>query len=927
MTAKKYDAFVSYSHADRELAMALQSEMQRYASPWYRARSLRIFRDDTDLTSAGGLGPNIELALSDSGWFILVASPAAAGSQWVQREVAWWLEAKGPTTMLIALADGTIQWAREDFDWARTTALPRLMSRRFPAEPLWTDLRSFRPAPGAASRPRLGDAVAGLAAPVRNTEKSELVGEHIGHRRRTRQLVSATIVVLLLLLGVAVQQGIEAVRQRNDAREQARIATARQLASVAQSLSGSRLDLAQLFAIEAFRADPSPQTLAALTQVSTASPHLVRYLPAGGTVSAIAGAADGSVVVAGTESGRVLRWETSTGTRQEVMRLNGPVSSVATSGDGSIVVAADAERVAVWSGGEAHPVRLPTGHSPLGVAVSPSGRTVAVCSSAPDGTRVLTLSGGAADRSRAASACNRRIAMPTEEEIVSAYGEYWERWSTSDLELINNSRVGLPINNLSDALSGSGAFIGAASSGIIEVWPTQPGNDFFRAPIRALYLPGDRSHPEAFAISDDAKRMAAASSGTIYVVDAKTDPARAPTTVALGGNTGVNDDLLHFYGDSNHLVSASGEALVLWDLTQLGRIARRVPVAVPSGCNACANPWISVAPDGRMLAVVAGDGTTAVVRALDGDSTSQQVFESGGVPFGPPVWADANRLVLPRSTGGDATVVGVERAGSVQWDQPTLHNVTAASLAPDSTVVAVSSKGEVEVRSIATGDVVRSYAGPPELAKSQYERNGFGAISPDGNWVAVLGERLTSTANEGVPPRMLDLRSGQWREIPGGVARDLAYAGNTLLVRRPSGVIELWDAAGTTMWRSIPGSRAFVEGMATNAAGTLIAQQLTDATVTLTDLSSGATLGSFLLPTRGERVGHTGIAFTPDGSALVTVLEGFAIDGEGGEAVVWELTAQALIDRACATVGRDLTAEEWQRYVGGATPSTLICRR
>ena len=38
-------------------------------------------------------------------------------------------------------------------------------------------------------------------------------------------------------------------------------------------------------------------------------------------------------------------------------------------------------------------------------------------------------------------------------------------------------------------------------------------------------------------------------------------------------------------------------------------------------------------------------------------------------------------------------------------------------------------------------------------------------------------------------------------------------------------------------------------------------------------------------------------------------------DSSGGEFQEWNLDAVNWIERACATAGRDLTAQEWRRYV------------
>ncbi len=60
----KYKAFVSYSHeSDARLATSLQSSLSRFAKPWYRLRTMRIFQDKSSLSANPSLWNSIEQAL------------------------------------------------------------------------------------------------------------------------------------------------------------------------------------------------------------------------------------------------------------------------------------------------------------------------------------------------------------------------------------------------------------------------------------------------------------------------------------------------------------------------------------------------------------------------------------------------------------------------------------------------------------------------------------------------------------------------------------------------------------------------------------------------------------------------------------------------------------------------------------------------
>ncbi|WP_222272985.1 TIR domain-containing protein [Modestobacter marinus] len=120
VSEEEYRAFISYSHAaDGRLAPALQRALHRLAKPWYRLPAFRVFRDDTSLAATPALWSSIESALHASAFFILLASPRASASPWVNRELSWWIQNKPRNRLFIALTDGELNWDNHigDFDW------------------------------------------------------------------------------------------------------------------------------------------------------------------------------------------------------------------------------------------------------------------------------------------------------------------------------------------------------------------------------------------------------------------------------------------------------------------------------------------------------------------------------------------------------------------------------------------------------------------------------------------------------------------------------------------------------------------------------------------------------------------------------------------------------------------------------------------
>src|SRR5580704_5134706 len=140
-----FDAFISYSHAaDGQLAAALQKGLHRFAKSLFKLRAIRVFRDETTLAMTPKLWPEIEKALHSSRFFILMADPLSAQSEWVQKELACWDKMERTEKMLIVWTGGDLVWdkARKDFAWDKTTSLPALLVGTFEGEePLYQDLR------------------------------------------------------------------------------------------------------------------------------------------------------------------------------------------------------------------------------------------------------------------------------------------------------------------------------------------------------------------------------------------------------------------------------------------------------------------------------------------------------------------------------------------------------------------------------------------------------------------------------------------------------------------------------------------------------------------------------------------------------------------------------------------------------------------
>lgn len=112
----RYRAFISYSHRDEQVARKLHRRLEAFPIP----RALRvakpdgtrgarigtIFRDRDELASAGSLSRSIEQALDESAALIVVCSPVAVASRWVDEEIAWFRRRHPERPVFAFVVDG-----------------------------------------------------------------------------------------------------------------------------------------------------------------------------------------------------------------------------------------------------------------------------------------------------------------------------------------------------------------------------------------------------------------------------------------------------------------------------------------------------------------------------------------------------------------------------------------------------------------------------------------------------------------------------------------------------------------------------------------------------------------------------------------------------------------------------------------------------
>ena len=459
----------------------------------------------------------------------------------MRRSFSWWLENRGKESILLVVSDGEIHADATTgrFNPEGSSAVPPVLAAQLTNIPKYSDAREAGRDRPIAEDERFRKIIYEIVAPLRGLQIIELESESLRQHRRTRRLTRTVIAALTTLLLIATAGGGVALWQRNVAVDEARQSLARQLSATAIAELNGHTDIANLLAAQAFRTDPSPQTRAALLQVTTANPYLVKYLPFEDYVTSIEPSADSSMVVAGLRNGQVLTW-TFGATRPEVKgSLSGPITQVAVSADGSTVAATTGQATAVWSQGvEPWEIDSPQGLAQDLIAVVPSGKEVLVQSTPPDpdgpgkpGTiDVYDVSG------RAQSArhdIDRRWDMWTagsdDEITLMSLGGPWERRSLPTWTPVAQGSVsGYGVYGRAWGLSSTGRyFTYTNASDQIPVWTTDGPTEFNNPTLTANAPVGD---PSVMTISPDGSHLAVADAGVVHVAPlAPAGTTRGPT--------------------------------------------------------------------------------------------------------------------------------------------------------------------------------------------------------------------------------------------------------------------------------------------------------------------------------------------------------------------------------------------------------------
>jgi hypothetical protein len=266
---RKFWAFISYARADEPWAAWLHRRLERYripkdllANPIEEGlridRLAPIFRDLDELAASPDLDASLKAELDASAFLILVCSPSAARSQWVNAEASYFLERGRSKKIIYLVVDGEPLAERRGFD-PKIECLPPAIAGAIAAgrlaQPGWADVRRRKGGRRHAFAGVVASLIgAGIDVVIQREKRRTL--RRFGLIATGATMTAAAFAITIYLLNSAAEQRVlkqKAEAQQRELTQQAETQK-RELAQRAEAL---QRELAQKAAkaVEAARAE------------------------------------------------------------------------------------------------------------------------------------------------------------------------------------------------------------------------------------------------------------------------------------------------------------------------------------------------------------------------------------------------------------------------------------------------------------------------------------------------------------------------------------------------------------------------------------------------------------------------------------------------------------------------------------------------
>jgi hypothetical protein len=215
---ERFDVFISYSRKDSDFADRLETALERYRPPKSLGlpdRRLTVFRDVGDLVGTE-YGAAIERYLTESRCLIVICSPDARASEWVNDEIRRFASARGVETIIPVLVRGR---PNNEVGDGPEAAFPDALTEVLDI-PLATSFQGFS-GRQSVKKGQFASSWYTLLATVLGVSREQIEERDLRRRRnRNRAAGGVVAVVMASLAGLAGWALVE----RGQALEQSRIA-------------------------------------------------------------------------------------------------------------------------------------------------------------------------------------------------------------------------------------------------------------------------------------------------------------------------------------------------------------------------------------------------------------------------------------------------------------------------------------------------------------------------------------------------------------------------------------------------------------------------------------------------------------------------------------------------------------------------------
>ncbi len=751
-------------------------------------------------------------------------------------------------------------------------------------------------------------------------------------QRRLRSLLAGVAV----LLAISVLAGIFALVKQQSAANSARVALARELG--AEAVSEPRIDLAMLLAREAINLDTDRQTEGTLLTTLLRSPAALGTfaLPIDARPQSVALSPDGRTLAVTDNNGELWFYDTRTRAVNRTLTDIGELQAPVYSSDGSLLIYGGSEGNAVTVVRDAHTLRLlgklsydrrwyalpGADNFASNYLVSPDDRTVFygywVINSAggprtayvdrwslPTGRLLSSTAAGPGPllaMRLVAGGTRLRVVNATDSVVLDAHS--MRRLSTIAI-------TPAPGEHATAAISPDGrtAAIGAATGAVsfvdLATGRSPPAVGGHTASVaRVMYSPDGR---EVVTTGNDNK---------VIVWDPKT----ADLLEMLGGHA----DAVHgaaIGADDQTLYTSSLDGIVLeWDLgsdRRFGHPFATGPGLASGAADTPGTPPLAISPNRATFAVRIGQATVGLFSTQSLREQSSFTIPARGGVLTALAWSPDGAQLAVTGHAGLVQLWSVSGAPRLLRSLTGLGSagghpeaVQAVAFGPGGVLLAASdlnesggpvSDGHVAVWRTATDALL---AAPRDLGHPGDSL----VFSPDGRQLAV--------GLDNGPALILDPTNGNIRRtlrplgsVHGEPLISLAFAPNgTLATGSFAGIVQLWNTAtGQAVGHPLHADSLPIASIAFDPSGArFVTTGGSDGTAKLWFTSTLQQEGAAL---QGDSTTSWGnAAFSSGGRKLIVTYD-------NGKALEWPVTPASWEQHACAVAGRNLSREEWARFV------------